>query len=176
MKIQHCSFSTRASCCVINWWAVGTFWSEKGSTLGTEKVLWMPSLVQSSHYFLWNKEESNGQPFDFCLKVWPVNNPEKRRLKKVLWKTVHVQYEHVCLSLWEKLTHQKVKKPGEGRQSPQRQCGRCWNAVTVTSCFPGLIAFLSSFSGKHTHTVHVTQDFKTSTPAKFLRQGKNYSL
>lgn len=27
-----------------------TFWSEKGSTLGTEEVLWMPSLVQSSHY------------------------------------------------------------------------------------------------------------------------------
>lgn len=29
-----------------------TFRSKKVSTLGTEEVLWMPSLVQSSHYFI----------------------------------------------------------------------------------------------------------------------------
>lgn len=29
-----------------------TFWSKKGSTLGTEEMLRMPSLVQSRHYFI----------------------------------------------------------------------------------------------------------------------------
>lgn len=29
-----------------------TFWTKKGSTLSAEEVVWMPSLVQSSHYFI----------------------------------------------------------------------------------------------------------------------------
>ena len=29
-----------------------TFRPEKGAALGTEEVLWVPGLVQSSHYFL----------------------------------------------------------------------------------------------------------------------------
>lgn len=43
-----------------------TFGSKKGSTLGTEEVLRMPSLVQSSHYFLLKPREANNYWRSVC--------------------------------------------------------------------------------------------------------------
>lgn len=73
----------------------GTFGPKKGSTLSAEEVVWMPSLVQSRHYFLLRKMRSKWRDIHNLFKpIWT------RRTSHLSWncRSPHVSMKDMDIS------------------------------------------------------------------------------